>query len=130
MQPISIRIRLGFVLLCVILGGVLLAITNYFFPKFIAVSGILVGGMIVSFVFYLPGVVSPMRDLLLLMTLILTDITAIILMKRFCFWRIDPSVCSPSSLRAAAFGDIFFPGIIVVPLWLSHRIRQFLSRWK
>lgn len=126
MQPIPSHIRLGFSLFCILTGGLLLSVTNYFFSKFTPIVGILVGGMIVGFVYYLPGAISILRDILLLITLILTCIIALILQKVYCSWSFSQTGCTLSAFRAATFDNIIFPGGIIVYLWLDLRISQLL----
>jgi hypothetical protein len=125
MQQIQ-QSTLSRILFCVGIGSFILAVTDFFIPNYIPITGILVGVLIVGFIYYFPGHVSAIRDLQLLFAWIITALISILVVKLYCFERIEQVICSPSAVRSAVFGNLTFPGIIVVASWLDMRFRHLI----
>ncbi len=136
MQIVPFQKRLKLSVFCILFGSAILSVTNSFIhinpiiELLNMLIGLLMGGIIVGFVYLIPGKISIVNDFILFVTFALMVIFARAYLEFFCYLKFNVFVCSTSSLTKATFINVAFPGLVVIMMWLVVRIRFLSLLWK
>lgn len=124
----QLRLRqLAVSIICVAMGGLALAVANLLTGKWIFIAGLAVGLGIVALVYFGPGQVDWLSDVILFCTLACTSLLAYLLLVNLCAIGISVDACTLGSIRASAFANAFFPALPVIFAWSWVRV-SWLSR--